>query len=243
MITDQIVNEIYWAPSFDHGYTYGSRITISDMDVVTLSNPLIAFGKSLMTWTTAMNWQSSKEVSQLPILQFGQKYQITVLADFEPANSVIVRLTFFDLQGEEIKQLNLVDQVSEFTCPPDTVDYQLELINAGCVGLTFRRVEIGPAELPLEANDDLWLQEPINDQEDNQLKPINLLVIGGGKRMKRTYRQLGPLAGNLPVQSLLVAWQSRDDVSQHLEDLLLSNHVDNVHLISSEPRFDRAVVN
>lgn len=242
MITDQLVNEIYWAPSFDHGYTYGSRISVSATDVVTLSNPLLAFGKALMTWTTSLNWQSSKEVSQLPILQVGQKYRIAVLADFKPAASVITRLTFYDLQGSEIKQLNLVDRVSEFTCPPDTVDYQLELINAGCVGLTFRRIEIGPADLPLEANQDLWLQAPINSETTNQQMPVNLLVMGGGKRMKRTYQQLRPLAGRLPVQSLLVAWQSRDNVSQPLQELLVSNNAQNIHLISCEPRFDQAVV-
>lgn len=242
MITDQIVNEIYWAPSFDKGYTYGSQITVAANDFVTLANPLIAFGRSLMTWTTALNWQSAKEVSQLPILQVGQKYRIKVLADFHPAESVIIRLTFFDLQGEEIQQLNLIDQTSEFTCPADTVDYQLELINAGCTSLEFWRIEICPAALSDEANEDLWLQKPINSQAVDSDVPVNLLIIGGGKRMKRTYQQLRPLAGQLPVQSLLVAWQFQDNISQALQDLLVSNQVDNIHLISCEPRFDQAVI-
>lgn len=243
MTEEQIVNQLYWGPSFADGYTYGSRIKVAKNGRINLSNPLLAFGRSLIAWTTDMNWQRDKMISQLPLLRVGEQYRIVTYAHSEPANTFITRLTFFDQQGGTIKQLNLEGTENEFTFPFGTVNYQLELISAGCIKIDFQRIEIGPAALPLAANDDLWLQPPLTEPTaDKPDQVINLLVTGASKRMKHTYHYLHPLAGRLAVQMLLVAWQYQDDLAPALTDLLAANQINRIHLVSCDPQFDAAVL-
>jgi accessory Sec system protein Asp3 len=199
----------------------------------------MASGKIIMSWQSKLNYQFSKMVPQLPVLAVGRRYRLYLKGQEKPAGTMITRLIFRNIQGDEIKQLNLEGHDNEFVFPEGTVDYELQLINAGCTHLEFDRIEICTADLPKDVHDDLWLQDPITDYPD---KPVHLLVMSAGKRAKRDFPWLKRLAGDLAVQIMLVSWQHRDDVGQDITDLLKENRAYNTHIISCEPRFDRAVI-
>lgn len=234
-----LINEIYWGPNYNQAFAYGSHIQIDAHNVVTFDNQLMAAGRVLFSWYSAYNYQTSKTSPQLPILQVSRRYRLVFKGSVKPAGTLIFRLIFRDLQGQEIKRLNLTTRVSEFTCPSGTVEYELQLVNGGCTHLTFQRFELGPAALPIGANDDLWLQEGVNDQPEKQL---TLLLVHDHKQYKRALQGLITLAQEMSVQALSVSWQYHGNLISELQQLLKGNSVHDLRLVSCYPAYDQIVL-
>lgn len=235
----RIINQVYWeSTNLYKQYRNGSVIEFRPRKRVAFKNPLMAAGKVIMKWKSSGNYQSDKTVPPLPMLSVGHRYRLLARLKVTPQNTLIIRLTFYNRQGEQIKQLNLNGFDDQFDYPQDTSTYTVELVNAGCIALDFDRLEIGPADLPRDAYDDLWLQEPIQDVPN---QPVNLLLVGANMRAKRTYPFLNRLAGNLAMQVLEVAWQFDGSLTDQVTSLLRENMAYNTHLISTDPQFDATV--
>lgn len=235
----RLINEIYWGPDYATAYAYGSRIKVDSQGIVSFENRLLPPGRILFTWHSTYNYQVSKLSPQLPLLRVGRRYRLVFKGTAEPAGTLIFRLVFHDLQGEEIKRLNLTGRVNEFTCPAGTVDYVLQLVNGGCTSFEFHRFELGPADMPTDANDDLWLQSGINDQPGQRL---TLLLVADNKRYKQRLDNLRDLAAGIPIQVLSVCWQYQGDLEAALRQILKENFAYNIRLVSCNPAYDQLVL-
>lgn len=235
----QIINQVYWEnPNLYNQYRNGSHIEFQPRKRVIFKNSLMAAGKTIVKWKSSNGYQADKVVPPLPMLTVGHRYRLIARLKTKPADTLIIRLTFYNRQGEQIKQLNLTGLDDEFDYQLEASTYTVELINAGCTELDFDRLEIGPADLPEDVFDDLWLQEPIQDIPG---QPINLLLVGANMRAKRNYPFLNHLAGDLAVQVLEVAWQFDGSLTDSVATLLQENMAYNAHLISTDPQFDATV--
>lgn len=161
-------------------------------------------------------------------------------AKMQPANSVIIRIVFTDLQGNELKRYNFNRSNAYFTVPAETIGYYLELINAGNEQIDFRRIEICEKKLSQDANQDLWFQEPMNAHDD---QPMNLLVVPANRRTKKNYPELAALAGDLPVQVVLVDYQYEGNLANDLASYLRHHGRFNDQVVSCDPRYDIPVLN
>jgi len=95
----RVINYIYWLPQNDTTYRYGSRIDAYDNQVIHFENEWMAPGRAMISWYSAVNYQASRFVPQLPILRGGVEYRIKAKYIAKPANSVMLRIIFYDIQG------------------------------------------------------------------------------------------------------------------------------------------------
>lgn len=211
----RVVSQIYWAPTFDGAFGAGSVIKRQADGTVTFSNPFMTSGVKIIGWSVAQNYQGAKTVPQLPHLRLGHQYRLVLHGKQEPRNTVIIRLTFFDIQWQKIKHYDFTNERAYFTVPEDTVNYTLELINAGNRRLVFHRIEICENSLPQTANDDLWFQKRWNTQSK---QPLVLLVVPAGVRTKKTYPLLNWYAKQLgrPVQVVSVNHQYAGNIPHRI---------------------------
>lgn len=232
----QFINQGYWEPA--NAYFFGSQIKIDPDYTVSFHNSLMTPGKTIVSWQSVNSYQATKTVPQLPILRNNHKYRIRVDAKAAPIYSLIVRLTFYDSQEQEIDHLEFQQESIEFVYPSEAVQYRLELINNGLVDLTFRRFEICDADLPVSVNEDVWFHEPINEAVKGKL---NLLLIADNKHVRKTYPDLKKYE-DYKMQPISVAWQSSADVVAILKQWLISNRIYDANVISTNPKLDRVVL-
>lgn len=236
----QIVSELYWPPEMDAAFNFGSTVRVHANDEVVFNNRLMTAGVAMKNWQVAVNYQGSKTVPQLPHLQVNHQYRLVMHASMKPANSVIIRLTFRDLQGNELKRYDFFRPKAYFTVPEETISYSLELINAGNEQIDFRRIEIGERQIDQAAYQDLWFQKPLNEQAG---QPMNLLVVPANRRVKKTFPQLVTLADGLSLQVVLVDYQYTGNLSQDLAAYLRHHERFNDQIVSCSPQFDVQVLN
>lgn len=232
----QYINEGYWEPT--NGYSAGSHVKINADYSVKFHNPLMAPGKQIMSWSSVTSYQATKLVPQLPILRNNHKYRLRVNAKANPVNSLIVRLTFLDAQEQEINHVEFQQRSIEFIYPLAAVQYRLELINNGLIDLSFQRFEICDADLPVSANEDVWIHSPINSE---LAEPINVLLIADSKRVRKTQTVLKNY-GTFNIQPISVAWQSAVDLVPILKQWLINNRALNANVISTSPKLDKEVL-
>lgn len=235
----QIVNEIYWPPDIDNSFIFGSQIRVQANDEVCFNNRLMTPGVAMKKWAMAVNYQGAKFVPQLPHLQINHQYRLTLHAHMQPSNSVLVRLIFFDLQGNELKRYDFNRASSYFTVPVATISWKMELINAGNEQIDFRRIEICERNVSKDANQDLWFQSPMHATDT---RSMSLLVIPANRRAKRTFPLLNKVA-SLPVQVVLVDYQYQGDLTADLAAYLRRHDRLNDLVVSCDPRFDIPVLN
>jgi len=99
-------------------------------------------GQAVMTWATANNIGRGPF---LPILRVGCDYVLRGDADYEPAGSLGIALTFYDRGSQVITNDLYQDLEVAFTVPEETVRYKIELISLNNSGFTFRSLILGAA--------------------------------------------------------------------------------------------------
>lgn len=236
----QVVSELYWPPEMDMAFNFGSTVKVHANDKVSFNNRLMTAGVAMKNWQVALNYQGAKTVPQLPHLQVNHQYRLVMHARMRPANSVIIRLTFCDIQGNELKRYDFFRPQAYFTVPEETISYSLELVNAGNEELEFQRIEIGERQIDHAAYQDLWFQKPLNMQPG---QPVNLLVVPANRRVKKTFPQLTTLAKGLPLQVVLVDYQYAGNLSQDLAKYLRHQERFNDQIVSCAAQFDVQVLN
>lgn len=236
----EVVNEIYWPPDMDSAFTFGSHVIVDAYDRVSFHNRLMTPGVVMKAWSVAVNYQGSKIVPQLPHLKINHQYRIVLHAKMQPENSLMIRLSFNDIQGNTLKQYNFNRSNAYFTVPAETITMSLELVNAGNTHLDFERIEICERNVSPNAHADLWFQEPIN-YDQHQL--LNLLVVPANKRAKKTYPLLKNLSPILPLQVLLVDYQYRGNLERDITKYLQEHKRKNIRLVSCHERFDIPILN
>lgn len=231
----RLINQIYWSSrSF---FTNGTKLKMTKNLRVRLQNPLMVPGRSAVHWDSSLNYQGDKEVPPLPILKVGQEYRLVAHLSTTPADSYIIRLTFRDIQGTEIKRFDFRSLQRNFIFPNDAVTYSIDIINSGFYELQFDRLEIGPTTLPGSAYGDIWVQKQINMVSDDYA--LNIILIDDGKQSRRTHPELTDFYTRLPIQPISISWQYDGDLEKWLAKWLNDKQIGHCHLISTSSRFDR----
>lgn len=230
----KLVNHVYW--SNNRIFAAGSRISLSSKLRVKWANPLMAPGRPIISWGSSYNYQGDKTVPQLPILRNGCRYRIYAHLNVEPVSACLIRLTFFDLQGTEIKRVEFRSHEKTFVYPADAVTYEIAIINAGLTRLSFDRFDICEANLPKEVHDDIWVH-PVEHDDLNM--PRNIILVCEGKQARKTYPALSQRALLLLFQVVSFDWQYSGDAKTWLTQWLAKQHLGAFHLVSTDPRLDQ----
>lgn len=231
----KIVNQIYW-DTIPTTYMYGTTLKVKANNHVEFTNELMPSGKVLIKWQSMNNYQATKLIPQLPILKTGYQYRITLHAQAKPAGSVVTRLTFQNIQGNEIQRIDFRDKQEQFVFPADAVSYQISLISNGCTAIHFDRIDLCQASVPVTANSNIWFHEPINATQD---QPVHILLIQDEKRARYTMERLTEYAGKRYVQPISIAWQSdKEQVFKTVTKWLQKHRQLNLRLISTSSATD-----
>lgn len=235
----QVVNQIHWAPTFDSGFMMGAKIKVQSNGSVIYKNPLMTSGVAICTWQGSMNYQAAKTVPQLPHLKIGHQYRLVFHGYQRPSNTIIIRLVFFNVQGQEIKRFDFYNFNNYFTVPAETIRYNLQIINGGNRELGFKRIDLCETNVSLEANSDLWFQSPINIQSR---EPLRILMVKAGKRAKKTYPVIRRHIKHYPYQVMVVDSQFDGDLSSELLNWLNKKRQYHATLISCDPELDNVAL-
>lgn len=142
---------ITWDPREDETYLNGSQIKLTEQGVF-FKNELMSPGKALVTWRSQENYQASRRIPKLPLLQRNTRYKLKLKAQFAVPGSVYLKLSFYSHFGELIATEFIKEKTGSFIYPKDAYEYKLELINAGVKELNFEYLLITDADLNLGAD-------------------------------------------------------------------------------------------
>lgn len=136
------VNIIPWGTLTAGTYTYGSSIKISPLGNVTYDQPFLPIGTTIHTWQSVTNFQANRIMPQLPQLLPNNVYQIRLNATSQPANTLFLRVTFYDRYAQLLDTVIIKDLAGTFVVPKTMYNYQVELFNAGCQSFIFYEMTI-----------------------------------------------------------------------------------------------------
>lgn len=207
----RIINYIYWLPQNDTTYRYGSRIDAYDNQVIHFENEWMAPGKAMITWYSAVNYQASRFVPQLPLLRGGVKYRIKAKYVAQPADSVLMRIIFYDIQGEIIDQKITQSGLINFTYPYSATRYEVQLINGGCRSITFWRLELTPAATEQVGN--LMFSAP---KKIDPKQPVNVMLLRSLRTAMIPSEEVEKKRDVANLSLMMVAWQEIDQVDSEL---------------------------
>lgn len=143
-------NIITWDPREDETYLNGSQISLSKGEVA-FKNELMSPGKPLVTWYSQQNYQTNRNLAKLPLLTRGQTYQLKLVANVEPHQTLYLKVSFYSRFGEVLQTVFIKDAQGEFEYPKDAYEYRLELINAGAKKVNFKYLILAQAKLNLQS--------------------------------------------------------------------------------------------
>lgn len=170
--TDMVV-KIKWVNFVKNTYTFGSQVSFIK-DKVVFENPLMSPSFTMTSWSSRTNFQGHRSQPDLPLLKRGGSYQVHLEATVRPADSLYVKVTYFDRLGEVIGFDVLKDQSWLFTYPLKAFHYTIDLINAGCEQLIFDYLEIAERDDRVTAGIDLQDLAVYFPQETDQLNVLFL---------------------------------------------------------------------
>lgn len=230
----QIIAQIYWN-HMPNTYLIGTKFTKHKDRSVDFQNPLIPFGRSLMKWESNVSYQAVKVTPDLPLLLNGKSYHISLKLKSFPEDSLLFRLTFFDLQGQEIKILNFSKREADFTFPVEAATYTFDIINAGCQKLHFQRLQIGPSNLDEKAFGDVYLAS-YNKRTEN--KESDLLLVADSQRSRILRDDLAQQFSFLSSLAVMnVSWQKGAQITAELDNWLNKNKQHRIRIFSTDSKF------
>lgn len=235
-MSEKSINQIYWEPGAKI-FAEGSKVDFSGKNEVHFQNSMITSGVPIITWSSAKNFQTYRTVPQLPTLFVGNKYRLVNDYQAEPAEGVFTRITFYDLQGQEIDREEFYDQDKVFTYPQGAYRYEVSIVNAGSTKLDFRRLQIGDADLPLEAYEDWWTEDPHHQQ---RWDTMTVILMRDGKHYRSTTTEFDKLT-NRPFQVVHTSWQYSGDFTHDLEQWIWNHDMKDARLVSTAKIFDVAL--
>lgn len=168
-----MVVQIKWGDSVKNAYNYGSLVTFLENRVI-FDNPMMSPSLPITSWSSRSNFQGYRAQPALPLLKRGQTYRLVLEADVTPANSIYIKVTYFDRLGEELYFDTLKDDQWLFTYPLGASHYTFELINAGCEHLVFDRLLLLESNQELKGGIDLTDLEVYFPKENQVLNVVFL---------------------------------------------------------------------
>lgn len=237
-MSDKFINQVYWDSGAEAYYT-GSQISSSARQRIHFVNRLMEASASIIEWESATSYQAAKTVPALPILQVNHQYRLVVGLKTDPAQTVLIRLDFFNLQGDRIKRLEFYNPNHQFVYPVGAYSYKISLINAGVTELDFSRLQIADAQTPAAAFADLWPQ----GLHRSAAMPHDrfCFLVRDGKQSRSRDTGLAAQFGQFSYQVVNVAWQFTGDLVAELGTHFAELNGEKLHLVSTTPATDQTV--
>lgn len=217
--------------------TNGTHLKIFSDLSVDFQNQLMAPGKEIIRWESINNYQGTKLVPQLPILQVNHQYRINVGIESVPDQTYLIRLSFKNLQGTEIKREDFRSPSHKFVFPAGTTSYSITIFNNGMASFHFKRIDICDSNLPESINKPIWAQTPLNWEAGNQ-QALNIILVRDGKQARKTFPALKKLVGLVPVQVVNIDWKYQQGLADKLLQKLDNSELTNYRLISADFSLD-----
>lgn len=235
-MSEKSINQIYWEPGA-RIFAEGSKVNFTGKNEVHFQNPLITSGRPIITWSSSKNFQANRTVPQLPTLLVGNHYRLVNDYSTKPDEGVFTRITFYDLQGQEIGREEFYGRDKEFTYPQGAYRYTVSIVNAGSTELNFRRLQIGDADLPMDAYQDWWVEDPHHLQ---RWDTMILILVRDSKHYRSTTDEFDKLT-NRPFQVIHTSWQYARDFAHDLEQWIWNHDMKDARLVSTAKLFDVAL--
>lgn len=235
----KIINQIYWNSTMN-SYMQGTSLTKYPNNYIEFVNSKISAGIPIIHWDSTHNYQVVKEVPQLPILNNGQHYKIYINIMSEPKRSLIYRLTFYDVQGDEIRKEIFSDSIKKFIYPKTANNYTLDIINGGCKALIFGNIQISDSDVNNYAYADIYFDQ-IFQRTQKQVED-NLLLVADSKRSRKLQINLKQkLSRTVPMTVVYVSWQYDGDLTQQLNQWINDHNIEGFRIFCTDKRLDKAV--
>lgn len=231
----QIINQVYW-DRVNASYMTGSVFKKYNNNQVNFRNYLMPSGKTLIKWSSSLNYQANKEVPRLPILLSSKRYKLSIKLKALPLNSVIFCLKFFDLQLNEIKKIVFVEKEKEFIYPTEAVTYTFEIISGGCKEIEFSKLQLSSASVPSESFEDFYSIQ-ITKKQKSKLSYL-LLIEDTIRTRELTMINLPTELDNYNVNLGYLSWQRSKETEDFLLDFVTENFRKNSIIISSSSNID-----
>lgn len=135
--------DVKWSPEMSDYYKHGSTVEYLDgKKAVFFKNNMLSPGASVAKWVSNPNYQGDRGFMQLPLLEKGKSYYISLQAKASPNPSPLIKITFYN-RVEEVIGIQLVkESKEEFVYPMKAYTYSIEILNNGIKELFFRKIGI-----------------------------------------------------------------------------------------------------
>ncbi len=137
---------IYWNEYAGNTYIYGSEIYFHRREDVEFSNALMPPGTVIKRWFSKTNYQMMRVEPSLPLIDGEGRYRISLNAEADVEEGLLLRLLYFDRYDEEIGSRIVRDKEAEFRCPLRTYSYEVQLIGAGATHFHFHSIIISEVD-------------------------------------------------------------------------------------------------
>lgn len=131
MSADECSWKILWYDHTSDTYLYGSEIRFLEPDDVSFKNQLMPPGTVIKTWYSRTNYQAQRIEPVLPLIDGEGHYHISMDADCDVPEGLLLRLSFLGKDGTQAGSFVLKGKESDFSCPLKTYSYEAQLICAG----------------------------------------------------------------------------------------------------------------
>lgn len=233
------IDQIYWGP-VQKTYMAGTQIEKFPDSFIYLKNNLMASGKKINSWWSITDYQRDKEVPSLPALINGHHYKLKFILKTVPENTLIYRLNFYGIQGTIIKQITFSENKKDFIFPMNAKSYSIEMFNAGCEELHFKRIQLADNNVADGAFQDVFFN-PVREKNKSP-KGDNLVLVLDSKRLRQVEPDLGDLDKDINLTVVNVSWQYKGALTEKLNDWIADHIIYGFTIFSTNPRLDQAAL-
>ncbi len=106
---------VYWDLPLLHTYLYGTTLRHT-RDGVEFTNRMMPSGQIIHSWNSELNYQDVRTQAQLPVLEENKTYHLVPFIDAVPEHTIVLQITFFDRQGQQIG-FQVIHRDGNFTYP------------------------------------------------------------------------------------------------------------------------------
>lgn len=138
---------IRWGDDANDNYNYGAEIQYESNGLIHYSSPFMQVGGTIKSWHSTTKFHADRKSPMLPLLANGNRYNISVHADFENQVTVQMEIEFFSSNEALIEKKFFKTLNEEFTYPDDATSYRIHLINKNHNRFIFHFLSISEAEL------------------------------------------------------------------------------------------------
>lgn len=132
--------KIIWSQTLSSYFRYGSTISFIKNKEVRFENGALSPGASVVTWTSDANYNGTRSVLQLPLLERGKKYRLKLNGEVLPEKSILIKIDFLNRVSETVSSCFLKNNQEIFQYPEEAYYYKISILSMGMESLNFKEM-------------------------------------------------------------------------------------------------------